>query len=64
LNWTFQALNYAVLHLSSTKPLEISFEVGFATGYALVMKQKIVTWAKRTHNSVQKYYNGDTNNSI
>ena len=38
LNWTFKALNYAVLHLSSTKPSEISFEVGFATGYALVMK--------------------------
>jgi len=52
------------LHLSSAKLSEISFEVGFATGYALVMKQ-IVTRAKRTHNSVLKYYNGDsTNNSI
>jgi len=52
------------LHLSSTKPLEISFEVGFTTGYGLVRKQKIVTQAKRTHNSVKKYYNGDTNNSL
>jgi len=48
----------------STKCSEISFEVGFATGYALVMKQKIVMRAKRTHNSVQKYYNGNTNNSV
>jgi len=52
------------LHLSSTKPSERSFEVGFAIGYALIMKQKMATQAKRTHNSVQKYYNGDTNNSI
>jgi len=51
-------LNYAVLHLSSAKPSEIYFEV---TGYALVMK-KIVMRAKRTHYSVQKYYNSDTNN--
>jgi len=28
------------MQLSSTKSSEISFEVGFATGYTLVMKQK------------------------
>ena len=55
LNLTFKALNYAVLHLSLTKLSERSFEVGFATGYGLVMKHKVVTWGKRTHNSTQKY---------